>query len=159
MRTKEELKEIINKAHGKPVEFTWEELGDVLEIIMEDNLHEEAEESEDSEEYGEPVTTFDADGITVLSDMCWAIWKRHCFRHISEKSAVAEYIWVLRHTVKDPVDAEGVVELSDFCYKAWRLANLKASEDLKKAVAEYIWLLRKVAKDILDDNDEEKEEN
>ena len=153
MRTKEELKQIIESAGGKPIEFTWDELEAVMEIVMGDEV------SEESEECADPTTTFDADGITVLSDMCWAIWKRHCFRHISEKKAVAEYIWELRHAVKDPVDADGVVELSDFCWKAWRLMNLKASESNKRAVAEYIWLLRKVAKDILDDNDEEKEEN
>lgn len=161
MRTKEELKEIINKAYGKPVEILWGELGDVLEIIMEMESDEsgDSEEPDVSEGSEEPVTTFDIDGIKVLSDMCWAIWRRHCFRRLSEKKAVAEYMWVLRNAVKNPVDADGVVELSDFCWRAWRLINLKASETDKKAVAEYIWVLRKVAKDILDDNDEEKEEN
>ena len=156
MRTKEELKEIINKAHGKPVEFAWGELGDVLEIIMEDA---ESEESEESEESGEPITFFDKTGIRVLSDLCWGIWRRHNTRHISEKLAVADYIWVLRNAPEGNRDAHGVSVLCWYCWKAWRIKNPDASEKTKRAVAEYIWLLRKVAKDILDDNDEEKEEN
>lgn len=103
MRSKKELEEML-RSTGEVKEFTFEELGTVLEIIMGDNESELDDESKpgDKAEECREVNAMDAEGIRLLLTVAWVVWRKTRPNMSAEcRHAVADYIALTYEAIEE----------------------------------------------------------